>query len=1084
MGAYWDKQEKGQDLIRDLTALRGVLTTSAAEYFSLIAAAPEDQNPTRILAVVKETRFLLDEIVVSGNTLLEKCLTSMSTESTGQFVRGEIHELLERIGRLDLGDEDVVNQPAGQAPSSAWMTHIKHSIKNILTCTEDLLGFVAVAIQIECLIVDSVEVAGPEWIVEKRTRECCFSQAMTALATAFSALLEDWWCEMSQAIEEWAATKAMEAHQSNGMTQISEESIAHDASEHIPSASTTASRTGTQSKTKTPRRPSLKSSHSGGSTQNARNKHGRADSFIRSRPESAELLEEIPTAKAQNEVFWDQLSSLGWLVQIESLLSTQGSELGMLLDYLQAIVDVRASVSISFHSRLVSAISESDAGLGDDSIQISGRRGKLTLSFGLDPVQFSLLPDALKAGTSCIRIIPVLFSQGINEMQTLSNLRGKSPLQRAINEKGLRQMQKYVSRYQEWQVQSRAARDLAHRRHEKARTREYGPRATGSSFGHLSNASLLSDLGAEWDMVSPAQIEMWHGESLVTELLDRLEVAILGRADDARQLNEDTVDDPIREEGDVRLDYPSPDDRESHSPSARSQSTSEQNSGILGSVVEFGTSRLFSARATKDVNILQCAEALTRALGQVRPQLNLSGTMSDSLPEDDVGRSTRKLPPSPLWTTSHVVSCKSAKDRTSMAVTLSQVNLLRVCHGLQISPGKNGGDDWQTILDAMRSEVGVRIKNVERNLKLGVFAKDLLWISAFGSTSQPVSEDQVFDGIHPMDTENHRPAEVKDAVSFIKSLIPESTPTDGNDTMGHTHPWRASYGSASTSGQSLAGDDESLVVVDRSLSVGEETSSGVLQTISPTTSNSPPPSASVSVPIAHTPSTNQGEVAGVEDGPSIQRSDPILSQESGSSIGQEEHYTSFPHAFEETHFSNRLARTLGLDSRTRTPADTEPLVLPRNDSSQSVAQICQPASSSTHLPLTHRSTPSWSSQQSIYFQQQQQQQQQTSGSSRPVKRASLGFGLGFLSKSTKDESAKVKPPHPSQHNQRPSQSSISQSSLGESCSDLPLSCSTTNVGVQDGGFKRGKFAFNNLQIKFLPAAYRPPRRMTANVFES
>ncbi|GJJ68811.1 hypothetical protein EMPS_01157 [Entomortierella parvispora] len=1076
MGAYWDKHEKGQDIIRDLTALRGVLSTSAAEYFSLITAPPEDQNSARILAVVKETRFLLDEIVVSGNSFLEKYLTSMSSsaESTGQFVRGEIHELLERLGRLDLGGEAEIDQPVGQEPSANWKTHIKHSIKDILTCSEDLLGFIAVAIQLECLMVDSIEVAGPEWVVEKRTRECCFSQAMTALATAFLALLEDWWCEMSQAVEGRTTAKAAEVHLSNGMALISEESTAHRAPGHEPSAATTAHRASTQSIAKATRRPSLKSSHS--SSSNTHKKHGRSDSFIRSKLESAHPLEDFPTAKAQNEVFWDQLSSLGWLVQIESLLSTQGSELGMLLDYLQAIVDVRASVSIGFHSRFTSADSETDSGMGDDSIQISGRRGKLTLSFGLDPVQFSLLPDALKAGTSCIRIIPVLFSQGINEMQTLSNLRGKSPLQRAINEKGLRQMQSYVSRYQEWQVQSRAAREQAHRRHEKSQTREYGPRATSASLGHLSNASLLSDLGAEWDVVSPTQVEMWHGESLVAELLDRLEKAILGRADDARQMNEDTVDDPIREEGDVRLDYPSPDNRESHNPNTRSESASEQNSGILGSVVEFGTSRLFSARATKDVNILQCAEALTRALGQVRPQLTLSEAAPSSSSEEESGRSTRKLPPSPLWTTSHVVSCKSAKDRTSMAVTLSEVNLLRVCHGLQISQEKNGGDDWQAILDAMRSEVGVRIKNVERNLKLGIFAKDLLWISAFGSSSKPVSEEQVFDGIHTVDQDAHRPAEVKDAVSFIKSLIPESTSSDGNGAMGHTHPWRTSSGSASTSGQSLVDDDESLVVVDRGLSFEGEAQSGVLQTISPTTSNSPPPSASA-VPVVHT-STGQEGATSVDSGPAIHRSDTALSQDSTSSVGQEEHYTSFPHTFEETHFSNRLARTFGLDSRTRAPAGTEPAVLMRNDSSQSVAQICQPGSSTTHPPLTHRSTPSWSSQQSAYFQQQQQQQV-TPGNSRSSKRASpLVFGLGFLTKATKDDSAKAKAPHPLQHNHRPSVGSL------ESCSDLPPLCSTSGVGTQEGGFKRGKFAFNNLQIKFLPAAYRPPRRMTAGVFES
>ncbi|KAG0051155.1 Type I inositol 3,4-bisphosphate 4-phosphatase [Gryganskiella cystojenkinii] len=1132
MGNYWDKQEKGQDLIRDLEALREVLASSANEYTSLIAEAPEIQDKDRIQAIVKETRFLVVEIVSFGTYLLDEFLAQESAEGFGQFIRSEINEIVTRLRKMDLSDCEESNQESGPPLSAVWTAHIKRSIKDILACTNDLVGFVAVAVQLECLVTDSETVAGPEWITEKRTRECCFSQATTALATAFSALLEDWWCEMSQALQikaNRASPMAADHRSAGGMDQIAKESNVDGS----PARASLDIQHGAQTTMTDPslnkaeaRRPSLQSTLSGGSTHSTRRKHGRVD---RSKPDSVHPLEGIPSAKAQNEAFWDQLSTLGWLVQIESLLSTQGSELGMLLDYLQAIVDVRTSVSVGFHARLTKVIAEADGSttdgrIGDDSIQISGRRGKLTLSFGLDPLQFSLLPDALRAGTSSIRIIPVLFSQGINEMQTLSNLTGKSPVQRAINEKGLRQMQNFVSRYQEWQTQRRAAQEQSQRLRDKSRIREYGPSATGSNLGHLSNTSLLSDLGADWDMVSPSGAEMWHGEPLVGELLDRLEMAILGRDDDISQLVDESVE--ITESGDVHLNYPSPRDEASGATRARTKSGSEPNPGLLGTVVEYGTSRLFSARATKDVNILQCAEALTRALGQVRPPFSTHGAPLTSVAVDHVrgvtelsDMSSSTLLSSSLWVTSHVVSCKSAKDRTSMAVTLSQANLLRVCHGLQAYQEQNGGDDWQAILDAMRSEVGVRIKNVERNLKLGVFAKDLLWLSAFSSSSQPVSEDQVFDNMHSI---NHETPEMKDAVSYIRSLIPGTAPV----SMSEQDPGRQNSQSSTliddnlSSPRSLgfdAEDDESVTVVDRDLSAEGSVPSRVLQTIVPVSPNSPPPllpestvePASV-LPVTEPSPVQENEfndgLAGdvpamVDDTSSINNSvsGSSLSMETRPSAVQEEHYTSFPNGFDEPQFSDRIARKLGLDSRGRSSIITSD-TLPRNDSSQSVSQNgdqnCQPVSSESHTSLKLRPTPSWSSQQSIYFQLQQQPQLLQAPNNKRM--STFGIGLGFLTKSNKGESSSSTFSKPLQHpppasNQRPSlgvlgrESTLSTDLSSPLCSNASSSVGivdATGGGHQDRASKKGKFAFNKLQLKFLPAAYRPPRRMTTNVFES
>ncbi|KAI8602110.1 hypothetical protein EDD21DRAFT_443144 [Dissophora ornata] len=1198
LGAYWNKQERGSDLLRDFQALQEVLASSSAEFSSILASA-EDINGARTLALVKEIQFLNSEFVSFGDFLLSDYLTAHSTEGGAVFVCGEIRSIVKRLKQVDLAEDEVQEQDQTQHLFSTWLAKCKRSIREIVSCTQDLHSFVVIAIQHECLAVDATLVATPEWVMVKRTRECCLSQVTAALATSFLAVLEDWWTNMAAALQEQKAREQRGQDQHlpeckrflhRDMGLISEESTNSvdgevcPAQEEVPAiGSSRRSRNSIRRSGKgvPAQRPSLRSTASNSSSVSSLlGAQCGVDSSSRCKSLHRHPLEAIPQARAQNDLFWDQLISLGWLAQIGSLLSTQGNELGMLLDYAQAILDARESVTIGFHALPLSSAGLPTAAqatgaestttfpvdlddIGDNSIQISGRRGQLTLSFGLDPLQFSLLPDNLKAGTSKIQVLPVLFSQGINEMQTISNLTGKSPVQRSINEDGLRHMQSYVLRYHVWHAQQKSQAktqgidETPPERPAGRSGRSFGPYAAWRSNANMSTASLISNMSSEWDMVSPSKAEIWDGEPLVAELLDHLETAVLGRLDETRPLFDSSKASVPGALDDQSIQLPQS-DSEVPVNATRTETVSGSASGILNSMVEFGTSKLFSFKGSKDTSIVECAEALTRALGQIKTPADaeeIKPASSSSTPTQEsrndqrtshashqeiahncecfsqTSNSASVLPLTSLWVTSHLMSCKSAKDRTAMSVTLSQVNLLRACHGLQTGLEQTGGDEWQDILDAMRSEVGVRIKNVERNLKLGEFAKDLLWLSAFGSTVPPPAPKSTFDSTSCSNSEPY-PA---DAITLVRSLLPGG----GAKRRSMTLASELSGSIAEPTAQGMlpedfAGDDDDNDFMGHSISTdstqSEATSPEAIQFVSPMslepllpplklvrsstgpalapvvtldTNIGPDEEEAISSPRqsryfpespSHGSHPDYINILGVQPSSSPP-------QEHSQLPGEDQRYTSFPESFDEPVLAVRLARSLGLDSLGRPSSANAETSFGGQSAQQArsppLAELLRRSS-----VLQHRSTPSWSSQQSTFFQQQQRLALTQSQKVPDLKRrlSSFGQGLGLLISKSTDTPAHAHSRHQSQS------SSIDYSGLSQASPpptpgrntaglDTPGSGSASvshdgNGGSNNGGVanevmvKRGKFAFNKMQLKFLPAAYRPPRRMASNIFET
>ncbi|KAG0301784.1 Pre-rRNA-processing protein fhl1 [Dissophora globulifera] len=1238
LGAYWNKQERGRDLLRDFKALQDVLVNSSTEYNTLAAAAAADGiDRERVRALVKEVHFLNNEIVSFGDYLCSDYLTSVSTEGSARFVCSEINYIVDRLKLVDLVGNEEQDEELSEGQFSTWLVECKRSIREIIGCTQDLYSFVVIAIQHECLTVDATLVASPEWVLEKRSRECCLSQLTTVLATSFMAILEDWWTNMSVALREQKAIEQRQQQKQHlpGNQQYTSEDIeiigddtlfSTDVNESLledGSAPASSSRKSSGSikrsgKGLPARCPPLRSTGSDNPSVNLMSSQpGGQEGGPRSKLCHRHPLENVPQAKMQNDLFWDQLVNLGWLAQIGSLLSTHSNELGMLLDYAQAIMDARESVTIGFHAIPFSSTrqptTEEDLTspstplvdldeIGDNSIQISGRRGQIMLSFGLDPLQFSLLPDALKAGISRIQVWPVLFSQGINEMQTISNLTGKSPLQQSINEEGLRHMQSYVLRYHAWRAQQSQAAvpEIGEPLPDKPSRsrRSLGRQATWRNpNANISTASLVSNSSSDWDMVSPSKAEIWDGEPLVAELLNHLETAVLGHLDETRSLSSTsslphTLGTPAAQE--------SPSHSEALSNTTRTEGVPMSASGILNTMVEFGTSKLFSFKGSKDTSILECAEALTRALGQIKAPIDGRESGSTSVfhahgksSEQGAGAESRDgdgsssldtdpavlLPLTSLWVTSHIVSCKSGKDRTSMSVTLSQVNLLRACHGLQTGPEQcGGGDDWQDILDAMRSEIGVRIKNVERNLKLGEFAKDLLWLSAFGSPLQQPIPASVFDATF---ASSHVVATYPaDAITLVRSLLPGRGIDQAELRVDNAV---VASGSSESIAESDREDTHSVILVEPSTPVHSAPSdtdlSEAFQAVSSTLlgSSSPPlklvrsstgqalaPVVTLDTEIYHVDSDSsralspirslqqhqhqhQGAVSNADTtasdnpSPSTPRStrDLAVSQSPVYVQPEEEHYTSFPNSFDEPVLAMRLARSLGLDALTR-PSEgrifSSEQIHTQGTTQQDQDQVRPSMPEQRRSSMQHRSTLSWSSQQSIFYQQQvlqqlqqQQQQQQNQNQSQSQRHPTLskrlstiGLGLGLISKPS-DASAPLpiqQQQQVGQHQRRQSQrisvdyggsqpiydrnitsspvqglssstgawgDSRSVGSAGTSISQQQYEGSGSSSGSMGAIAvvgKRGKFAFNNVQLKFLPAAYRPPRRMTSNLFES
>eukprot|EP00736_Rhodelphis_marinus_P011338 Rmarinus@m.11031 len=139
--------------------------------------------------------------------------------------------------------------------------------------------------------------------------------------------------------------------------------------------------------------------------------------------------------RLHDPLYLEQLMECGFLIFFESMLSTHGDELGMLEDSAGAIQRLQSAVirfvelpereDIVQAARLggfspLSSPCACDHFPGEWSVEVAGDvEDGMELLISLAPHHFSLLPKGLRDG-DCVEVVPVLFTQGINELQNVA----------------------------------------------------------------------------------------------------------------------------------------------------------------------------------------------------------------------------------------------------------------------------------------------------------------------------------------------------------------------------------------------------------------------------------------------------------------------------------------------------------------------------------------------------------------------------------------------------------------------------------------------------------------------------------------
>ncbi|KAK9721643.1 hypothetical protein K7432_003237 [Basidiobolus ranarum] len=331
-----------------------------------------------------------------------------------------------------------------------------------------------------------------------------------------------------------------------------------------------------------------------------------ATGFVCMIDECLETLNPFKSDKHQYlwSLFWERLEKVGFLCQFESLLSPSGYEHGMLLDTYKALHEVEQSVKIGFHAI-------HDDFKIDQALDIFGYHGSIVISVGIPEIYFAKINPSLQNGNH-ISVIPIIFTQGINEQQAYANMMGDLKLQDKINAESYEQYLLYLAKYKHW----------------------WQTKSTPDSY---------TDYWAQVDQITT---------NIKTEI-DSVNHSFLMKA--------------------------------------------------------------WRIKTTASPVILQLASELTLLVGSY-PQPD---TYAKSSQEHNVSNSRDLEPHAAAYfmlprCCMRYTMCKSAKDRTSMSVTLEQAKILKNRHHLS-------EESYDKILKAMREECGVRIANIERNLKLGLW---------------------------------------------------------------------------------------------------------------------------------------------------------------------------------------------------------------------------------------------------------------------------------------------------------------------------------------------------------------------------
>ena len=134
-----------------------------------------------------------------------------------------------------------------------------------------------------------------------------------------------------------------------------------------------------------------------------------------------------------SQVFWRQVRTAGFLVHFESLLSSYAHEHAQIEDLYDA-VKMLQNVSVR--------ITRNPPGAGRMPLRILFRRRQYVVEFSLtDHIRGTIPSDVFGAS---VRLVPILITQGVDEMQSFAYRFKTEELQRTINQRSLRTLEQYA----------------------------------------------------------------------------------------------------------------------------------------------------------------------------------------------------------------------------------------------------------------------------------------------------------------------------------------------------------------------------------------------------------------------------------------------------------------------------------------------------------------------------------------------------------------------------------------------------------------------------------------------------------------
>jgi len=141
------------------------------------------------------------------------------------------------------------------------------------------------------------------------------------------------------------------------------------------------------------------------------------------------------------EAHFEQLESCGMLLQVSSLLSTQGKETGMLEDFIYTL-HVLGKCQIGFLPSTTSGVAPPRDTRDVASSMLWFDPRSVVLRLPSEETWAARLLQSFPPG-KWMRVVPVLFSLGVNEMQTVANTFGSTSVEKEINLHGVQRLQRY-----------------------------------------------------------------------------------------------------------------------------------------------------------------------------------------------------------------------------------------------------------------------------------------------------------------------------------------------------------------------------------------------------------------------------------------------------------------------------------------------------------------------------------------------------------------------------------------------------------------------------------------------------------------